>query len=43
VLGFGLDAFGLAGVVVPVTPQRLLGLVLVVAGAALVYGRTPTP
>jgi uncharacterized membrane protein YdcZ (DUF606 family) len=41
VLGFALDAFGAAGVVVPVTAPRLFGLLLVIAGAALVYGRTP--
>lgn len=41
VLGFALDAVGVTGVVVPITGPRVLGLVLVVVGALLVYGRTP--
>jgi uncharacterized membrane protein YdcZ (DUF606 family) len=41
VLGFALDAVGVTGVVVPITAPRLVGLILVVVGALLVYGRTP--
>lgn len=41
VLGFALDAVGATGVVVPVTWPRLFGLVLVIVGAVLVYGRAP--
>lgn len=40
-VSFAMDAFGLAGVVVPVTLPRVGGLVLIVAGVVLVYGRTP--
>jgi bacterial/archaeal transporter family-2 protein len=41
VIGFAMDAFGVTGVVVPVTVPRLAGLALIVAGVVLVYGRTP--
>lgn len=41
VLGFAADAVGAAGTVVPITVPRIVGLVLVIAGAVLVYGRTP--
>lgn len=42
VAGFALDAFGVTGVIVPITPLRVLGVVLIVVGALLTYVRTPT-
>lgn len=41
VLGMGLDAFGVAGRVVPLTAPRVIGALLVIAGAALMFVRTP--
>ncbi len=41
-VGFAMDAFGVTGVVIPVTPLRVLGVVLIVVGALLTYVRTPT-
>lgn len=40
-LGLALDAVGITGRVVPLTAPRVLGVVLVAAGALLVFGRTP--
>ncbi len=41
-VGLVLDAVGTVGRVVPITASRLLGAVLVVAGAVLVLDRTPS-
>lgn len=38
-VAFGVDALGLAGPTIPLEPSRLLGAVLLVAGAVLVFGR----
>jgi transporter family-2 protein len=39
IAGLALDAFGFRGETVPVTPERLIGVVLLLAGAALVMRR----
>lgn len=41
-MGLVLDALGMAGRIVPITASRLLGVALVVAGALLVFDRTPS-
>lgn len=41
-VGLVLDALGMAGRVVPITASRIFGVVLVVAGALLVFDKTPS-
>lgn len=41
VASFLLDALGVTGRVIPLTVPRLAGVALMVAGAILVFGRTP--